>query len=135
MQTITLYGIKTCGSVQKARRFLDSRAVVYRFVDWKSTPLDSSELEYFVQAVGVDVLLNTKGATYKKLGLKEQNLDEQGKKRAMLANPLLIKRPVIVIEHSGAQAGCATKGSCTEQKAENQVLVGFDEKRLAEVFG
>lgn len=119
MQTITLYGIKTCGSVQKARRFLDSHAVTYKFVDWKNTPLDSSELECFVQAVGIDTLLNTKGTTYKKLGLKEQNLDEQGKKHAMLANPLLIKRPVIVY----------TKADKT------QVLVGFDESRLAAVFG
>lgn len=121
MQTITLYGIKTCGSVQKARRFLDSHAVTYKFVDWKNTPIDSSELECFVQAVGVDTLLNTKGTTYKKLGLKEQNLDEQGKKHAMLANPLLIKRPVIVYKPSSASA--------------MQVLVGFDESRLAEVFG
>lgn len=119
MQTITLYGIKTCGSVQKARKFLESKALAYEFIDWKSVPLDSSELDLFVRAVGVDVLLNTKGATYKKLGLKEQNLDEQGKIRAMLENPMLIKRPVVVIK----RADSSTK-----------VLVGFDEARFAECF-
>lgn len=121
MKQVVVYGIKTCGSVQKARKYLDSRGVVYEFIDLKTAHLESTFLAWLAEQVGIEVLLNTKGATYKKLGLKDQNLSQEQKLHAMLEYPLLIKRPVIVYKPSSASA--------------MQVLVGFDESRLAEVFG
>lgn len=119
MEEIVVYGIRACGSVQKARKYLDSRGIAYEFIDVKTTPLESTFLAWLAEQVGTEVLLNTKGTTYKKLGLKAQDLSQEQKLHAMLEYPLLIKRPVIVYTHSGKK----------------QVLVGFDESRLAEVFG
>ncbi|ETD26723.1 arsenate reductase family protein [Helicobacter canis] len=121
MEAITIYGIKTCGSVQKARKYLESKNLPHEFVDWKTTPLDSSFLEWLIGEVGIEVLLNTKGATYKKLGLKERALSPAQKQQIMLEYPLLIKRPVITYKPSSTSV--------------MQVIVGFDESRLAEVFG
>ncbi|MBR2494287.1 ArsC/Spx/MgsR family protein [Helicobacter sp.] len=121
MEAITIYGIKTCGSVQKARKYLESKNLSYEFVDWKTAPLDSRFLEWLVGEIGVEVLLNTKGATYKKLGLKERTLNPEQKQQLMLGYPLLIKRPVITYKPSSTST--------------LRVIVGFDESCLAEVFG
>lgn len=107
---VQVYGIPNCGSVKKARSFLESHGVEYVFVDFKKTPLSRDKIVYWIQKTSLQVLLNTKGTTYKKLGLKEQNLNDEQKIQAMLQNPTLIKRPVI---ESG-----------------DVVIVGYDENAL-----
>ncbi|PAV00823.1 arsenate reductase family protein [Helicobacter sp. TUL] len=92
---VQVYGIPNCGSVKKARSFLESHGVEYVFVDFKKTPPSRDKIVYWIQKTSLQVLLNTKGTTYKKLGLKEQNLNDEQKIQAMLQNPTLIKRPVI----------------------------------------
>jgi Spx/MgsR family transcriptional regulator len=90
-----LYGIKTCGSVKKAMKFFKDNGIEYEFVDFKTTPPSSSQIESWSKAVGIEKLLNTKGTKYRTLKLKELDLDESGKKEWMIKEPLLIKRPVI----------------------------------------
>ena len=107
---VQVYGIPNCGSVKKARIFLESHVVEYVFVDFKKTPPSRDKIAYWIQKTSLQVLLNTKGTTYKKLGLKEQNLNDEQKIQAMLQNPTLIKRPVI---ESG-----------------DVVIVGYDENAL-----
>lgn len=92
---IHIYGIKTCGSVQKALRFLDSRSLAYTFHDFKKAPVDYEKIKFWASHVPMSTLLNTKGTTYKTLGLKSLELDEEGKIRWMSDHNLLIKRPVI----------------------------------------
>ena len=107
---VQVYGIPNCGSVKKARSFLESHGVEYVFVDFKKTPPSRDKIVYWIQKTSLQVLLNTKGTTYKKLGLKEQNLNDEQKIQATLQNPTLIKRPVI---ESG-----------------DVVIVGYDENAL-----
>lgn len=107
---VQVYGIPNCGSVKKARSFLESHGVEYVFVDFKKTPPSRDKIVYWIQKTSLQVLLSTKGTTYKKLGLKEQNLNDEQKIQAMLQNPTLIKRPVI---ESG-----------------DVVIVGYDENAL-----
>ncbi len=107
-----LYGIKTCGSVRKAMDFLDSKHIAYTFIDFKNTPPSKEQIQRWAQEVGVSTLLNTKGMTYKKLGLSKQNLSDEQKIQNMYMYPLLIKRPVIE----------TSKG----------IVVGFDEVLYAQ---
>ncbi|TLD83196.1 Spx/MgsR family RNA polymerase-binding regulatory protein [Helicobacter sp. MIT 11-5569] len=116
---VKLYGIKTCGSVKKAMQFLDSKGVEYTLVDFKKESPSLEKIECWLKFVPLKTLLNHKGTTYKKLGLKDKNLDDSGIKQWLIDAPLLIKRPVIE----------SKKGK------KEQVIVGFDEKLYEEIWG
>lgn len=105
-----VYGIPNCGSVKKARVWLESHGVAYEFVDVKKTPPNREQILSWAARTSLQTLLNTKGTTYKKLGLKAHELSDEQKIQAMLQNPTLIKRPVI---ESG-----------------DKVVVGYDETSL-----
>ncbi|MBN2870433.1 MAG: arsenate reductase family protein [Campylobacterales bacterium] len=92
---VRVYGIKTCGSVKKALHFLDAHGIPYTFHDFKTSPVESGTIEKWVRQSGIDLLLNTKGTTYRTLGMKSLSLDERGKIEWMSRHNLLIKRPVI----------------------------------------
>lgn len=94
-----VYGIKSCGSVQKALKYLDSCGVSYTFHDFKIEPVSHSTIESWASKSPLSVLLNTKGTTYKTLGLKSLDLDDRAKIEWMSKHNLLVKRPVI--EHNG----------------------------------
>jgi arsenate reductase (glutaredoxin) len=96
---IVVYGIKSCGSVQKALRFLDEKGLSYTFHDFKTSPVSRETIEKWVQYSNLTTLLNTKGTTYRTLGLKALDLDDEGKIEWMSHHNLLIKRPVI--EYNG----------------------------------
>ncbi|WP_066386783.1 arsenate reductase family protein [Helicobacter himalayensis] len=102
---IKLYGIKNCGSVAKARALLDSKNIAYEFIDFKKTPPTLQNIHSWLEKSSMQILLNTKSTTYKKLGLKEKNLGEEQKIQVMLENPSLIKRPVIEVTHSSLVVG------------------------------
>lgn len=98
--TVTLYGIKACDTMQKARAWLDGRGVAYRFHDYKTLGLDRGVLEDWARRVGWEVLLNRAGTTFRKL----PEADKSGLEAAraidlMLAQPSMVKRPVL-------DAGC-----------------------------
>jgi arsenate reductase (glutaredoxin) len=90
-----IYGIKSCGSVQKALRFLDGQGISYTFHDFKSTPVSREKIESWAKQSPLSTLLNTKGATYRTLGIKNLDLDDNGKIEWMGTHNLLIKRPII----------------------------------------
>lgn len=94
---ITLYGIKNCDTVRKARRWLDQHQVNYRFHDLRADGLDEATLRKWVDTLGWDPLLNRRGTTWRTLSeLQRQDLDPTKAMTLMLANPTLIKRPVLV---------------------------------------
>lgn len=90
-----VYGIKNCDSVKKALRFLEEHSLPYTFHDFKSSPVGKETIERWASRSTLSALLNTKGTTYKTLGLKSLLLDDSGKIEWMGQNNLLIKRPVI----------------------------------------
>jgi arsenate reductase (glutaredoxin) len=112
----TMFGIKNCDTVKKARGWLDAAGVPHAFHDYKTAGVDAARLAGWADAVGWEVLLNRAGTTFRKL----PDADKAGIDRAkaltlMAAHPSLIKRPIV--EHAG------------------QLLIGFRPERYAEAFG
>ncbi len=92
---VRIYGIKNCGSVKKALNFLEKNKITYEFIDFKKTPPSQQNLKSWLQNIPLEALFNTKGMTYKKLGLKDKNLNSEEIKDYLIKEPNLIKRPVI----------------------------------------
>jgi len=93
---ITIYGIKNCDTMKKARAWLDKRGVSYGFHDYKTEGIDKARLEAWAKAVGWETLLNRAGTTFRKLPDKEkEGITEKKAIALMLAQPSMIKRPVL----------------------------------------
>jgi arsenate reductase len=93
---ITIYGIKACDTMKRARDWLDSHAVAYDFHDYKASGIDRARLERWAGEVGWETLLNRAGTTFRKLPEADKAPLDVGKAIAlMLAQPSMIKRPVL----------------------------------------
>jgi arsenate reductase len=93
---ITIYGIKNCDTMKKARVWLESHDVAYAFHDYKAEGIDRAALERWAKEVGWDVLLNRAGTTFRALPEKDKDgLTEKKAIALMLAQPSMIKRPVL----------------------------------------
>jgi Spx/MgsR family transcriptional regulator len=93
---LTLYGIKNCDTVKKARAWLDGRGRDHVFHDYKAAGIDRSRLERWVAAAGWEKLLNRSGTTFRKLDDADKaGLDAAKAIALMLAQPSMIKRPVV----------------------------------------
>ena len=113
---VTIYGIKNCDTMKKARTWLEKKGVAYDFHDYKTAGIDKAKLETWVGKVGWEVLLNRAGTTFKKLPDKDKaNVTEKKAIALMLAQPSTIKRPVV-------EAGA-------------KLVVGFSSENYAKVFG
>lgn len=96
----TLYGIKACDTMKKARTWLDAHGVAYTFHDYKTQGIDRARLAGWVAEVGWPALLNRAGTTFRKLPEADKaDLDADKAIALMLAQPSMIKRPVL--EHQG----------------------------------
>ena len=96
MTAITLYGIKACDTMKKARSWLDNAGVAYAFHDYKVSGVDRAHLERWAGVVGWELLLNRSGTTFRKLDdTAKQDLDQDKAIALMLAQPSMIKRPVL----------------------------------------
>jgi len=94
--TVTIYGIKNCDTMKKAFAFLDKAKVAYEFHDYKKAGVDRALLERWSKKVGWETLLNHAGMTFRKLPDKEkEGLNEGKAMKLMLAQPSIIKRPVL----------------------------------------
>ena len=93
---ITLYGIKNCDTMKKARTWLDGHGVQYEFHDYKAVGIGSEVLQRWVAEVGWEVLLNRAGTTFRKLpDAQKTGLNERKAISLMMAQPSMIKRPVL----------------------------------------
>jgi Spx/MgsR family transcriptional regulator len=93
---ITIYGIKNCDTMKKARAWLDKRGVDYAFHDYKTAGIDRERLEKWEKKVGWEKLLNRAGMTFRKLPDKDKaGLDAKKALALMEKQPLMIKRPVL----------------------------------------
>ncbi len=113
---ITIYGIPNCDTMKKARTWLDGQGVAYAFHDYKKAGIDRATLEGWVKTLGWEVLLNRAGTTFRALpDADKKDLDAEKAVALMLAQPSMIKRPVL-----------AAKG---------RLLVGFKADQYAAFFG
>ena len=92
----TIYGIKNCDTMKKARAWLDDHGVSYSFHDYKTEGIDAAKLEVWIAKAGWETLLNRSGTTFRSLpDADKANLTESRAVKLMLAQPSMIKRPVI----------------------------------------
>lgn len=107
--TFTLYGIKNCDTIKKARRWLDERQINYRFHDYRVNGVDEELLNHFAARVGWRALVNTRGATWRGLSEEQRAAADQEREALLLMvrAPALIKRPIL-------------------QTADGRILLGFD---------
>jgi arsenate reductase (glutaredoxin) len=96
---ITIYGIKNCDTMKKARTWLDARKVAYQFHDYKISGIEKKRLEQWTSQLGWEALLNRAGTTFRKLPETERlDLTENKAIALMLAKPSMIKRPILEID-------------------------------------
>lgn len=102
--SLKLYGIKNCDTVKKARRWLDENNVDYKFHDYRADGLDDELMQTLIDKQSWESLLNTKGATWRKLDEQTRvNCNNaEAAKALMLAHPAIIKRPFLLA--SGGQS-------------------------------
>jgi arsenate reductase (glutaredoxin) len=95
----TIYGIKNCDTMKKARTWLDNHGVAYGFHDYKTEGVAKDQLQRWCDELGWEAVLNRAGTTFRKLpdGDRE-GLDERKAIALMLAQPSMIKRPVLDFE-------------------------------------
>ncbi|SDH58039.1 ArsC family reductase [Pseudomonas panipatensis] len=96
MSQRTIYGIKACDTMKKARGWLDEHGVDYIFHDYKSSGIDREHLQQWCREHGWQTILNRAGTTFRKLDeAHKADLDEARAIELMLAQPSMIKRPVL----------------------------------------
>ena len=114
---ITIYGIKNCDTMKKARAWLDTHKVDYAFHDYKTAGIERGKLEGWAKKAGWETLLNRAGTTFKKLPDKDkEGVTEKKALVLMLKQPSMIKRPVL--ELGGGK-----------------ILVGFKPEQYAAALG
>ena len=114
--TVTIYGIKTCDTMKKAFVWLDGRDVAYTFHDYRVAGISRDEVARWCKAAGWEKVLNKASTTFRaQPDDAKADLDEAKAIRLMLAEPTMIKRPVLEV------------GTAIE--------IGFKPERYAELFG
>jgi arsenate reductase len=115
-RTVTIYGIKNCDTMKKARAWLDQHGIAYEFHDYKTAGIERGRLEAWARAVGWETLLNRAGTSFRTLSEQDkQGLTEKKAIALMIAQPSMIKRPVLDIG--------------------GKLLVGFRPERYEELLG
>ena len=114
---LTMYGIKNCDTIKKARRWLEARGVEYQFHDYRADGLDREMLNSFIAELGWEALLNTRGTTWRKLdeSVRAGINNADAAAALMLEMPAIIKRPLL----------CAPG---------QPMLLGFSETSYAQYF-
>ncbi|MGV7962137.1 ArsC family reductase [Photorhabdus tasmaniensis] len=94
----TLYGIKNCDTIKKARRWLEEQEVAYLFHDYRVDGLDAVLLQSFIDKLGWEPLINTRGTTWRKLSDQQRATinNAEAAKALMLEQPAIIKRPLLI---------------------------------------
>jgi Spx/MgsR family transcriptional regulator len=97
---ITLYGIKNCDTVKKARKWLDEHTIDYAFHDLRGDGLTQEQVSEWVAELGWETLVNKRSTTWKALDESERNsMDSASAQAAIMAQPTLIKRPLLDTGH------------------------------------
>jgi arsenate reductase len=106
MAALTIYGIRNCDTMKRARAWLDAQGVAYGFHDYKVAGIDRARLEAWASKVGWETLLNRGGTTFRKLPETEKaGLTKNKAIALMLGQPSMIKRPVLELADGKLQVG------------------------------
>jgi Spx/MgsR family transcriptional regulator len=98
LATTTIFGIKNCDTMKKARAWLDGHGVEYAFHDYKVEGIDAAQLKRWAAEAGWETVLNRAGTTFRKLPDEQKTgLDERKAIGLMLEQPSMIKRPVLQV--------------------------------------
>lgn len=92
---ITLYGIPTCGTVKKARAWLDGRGIAYTWVDLRTQPPEPARVAAWAGVFGTRAMRNTSGGSYRALGPEKDTWNDAQWIAAFQGDAMLLKRPVI----------------------------------------
>ena len=111
---IKVYGIKTWSSVRNSLKFFKENNIEVEFFDTRKETPSSSSVRSWVEKAGIDLVFNSRGTKYRDLGLKELDLDEEGKVLWLEKEPMLLKRPIV--------------------ECDDKVLVGFKEQIFKDSF-
>ncbi len=112
---ITVYGIRSCDTVRKARAWLDAQGLEYRLHDYKKEGVPADRLGDWIESFGWETVINRRGTTWRRLPeTQRETMNVERATEAALTNPSLIKRPIV--EHDGG------------------TLVGFDMEKWQEVL-
>jgi len=96
---VTMYGIRNCDTIKKARTWLEGRGVAYDFHDYKASGADAASLGRWADQVGWEVLLNRSGTTFRKLPEADRTgIDRAKAITLMVDQPSMIKRPVLDVD-------------------------------------
>ena len=99
MNEITLYGIKNCDTVKKARKWLEENSIEHTFHDVRADGLDEKKLDHWLQTAGWETVLNKRGTTWRKLDADtQQQVNEHNVSELLLEHPAMIKRPVLDVD-------------------------------------
>jgi len=110
---LTIFGIKSCDTCRRARKYLEAHNIEFRFHDLREDGLDIQMLERWTQRIGWARLLNKQSLTWRKIPEVDRNGMTHDKALAtMIENPTLVKRPVL--------------------EGDKFIAVGFSEKRFAD---
>jgi Spx/MgsR family transcriptional regulator len=94
---ITMFGIKNCDTIKKARKWLEAQGIEYQFHDYKKDGLSSEMLNAWIKDLGWEALVNKRGTTWRKLPEEiKDSIDEAGAIAVMLENASIIKRPLLI---------------------------------------
>ncbi|MEC8158192.1 MAG: Spx/MgsR family RNA polymerase-binding regulatory protein [Pseudomonadota bacterium] len=94
--TTNLYGIPTCDSVRKARKWLTYNGIDHQFIDLRENTPPKAKIDHWVTSLGAAKMVNKRSTTWKNMSDEDRNEAETGDTAAvLLANPTLIKRPVL----------------------------------------
>jgi arsenate reductase len=111
----TLYGIKNCDSVKKARRWLEAKPVAYTFHDVRIDGITADQIKHWIETLGWEAVVNKRSTSWKQLDQTvRENMDEKTAVDEILLNPTLIKRPVL--------------------ENEGNLVIGFKDSIYAELF-
>lgn len=112
---IIIHGIKNCDTIKKARAWLDHNGIAHDFHDYKTAGIEAEKLQSWVRSAGWEAVLNRSGTSFRKLPEdRKQDLDEARALALMLAEPSMIRRPVL------------TRG--------NLLVIGFDPARYTKAL-
>ena len=110
---IKVYGIKNCDSVKKAVKFLKEKGLEYTLQDFKTDPVECTEIQKWAKSVEMKQLFNSRGTTYRTLKLKDLDLNDEQKLEWLCKENMLIKRPVL-------------------EYSQDKFIVGFNESQYKE---
>ena len=102
---LTVYGIPSCGTVKKARAWLDSKRLDYTWVDLRESPPSSARIKRWVKTFGTKPMRNTSGGSYRALPEEKKTWDDATWTTHFIDDPMLLKRPVLEIDGTPTLVG------------------------------